>query len=379
MFQVFKVSNEFFSFEIAITLKTERHKFIEIPGITLCPTYLEELKMNERKNFTALEMFKLTRNMTQMSKEDFRCWILELLTVNGTKYRGQFECSDLFRVVESTTSSYGLKCFTFFSQLELKSWDQRVFNAINENSIIKFLFKSNNYTKLTRFAMHSPFMVPALHTTDFVNLESGKRYQIFFAKTITHSLKYPHKSNCSDYGIETSMKFPSQWKCYQNCVSGFRKKSCGCLTNQLDDSFLLDEITPNDRFCKNFDAFKGDCLKSDSDEELFEFCNKICPVGCIEDHYNYVISNINYHSDDIKIQITHSTSSKDTIVKHAPNMSTSVYFANLGGIAGLWLGLSILTLYDYCEKIVKFLQKKIAHRLNRSLNRRLNKIVSIWK
>jgi hypothetical protein len=171
------------------------------------------------------------------------------------------------------------------------------------------------------------------------------------------------------------MKSPSQWKCYQNCVSGYRKKSCGCLTNQIDDSFLLDEITLNDRFCENFNAFKGDFLKRDRDEELFEFCNKICPVGCIEDHYNYVISNINYHSNDIKIQMTHSTSSKDTIVKHASNMSIPVYFANLGGIAGLWLGISILTLYNYCEKIVKFVQKKIAHRLNRrSLNRRLNRM-----
>lgn len=88
IFQVFKLSNEFFSFETVITLKTQRQKFIEIPGITLCPTYFRELKMNARKNFTALEMFKLTRNMTQMTK-DFRCWILELLIVNGTKYKGE--------------------------------------------------------------------------------------------------------------------------------------------------------------------------------------------------------------------------------------------------------------------------------------------------
>jgi hypothetical protein len=47
------MSSEFFSFETVITLKTERQKFIEVPGITLCPTYFEELKMNARKNFTA--------------------------------------------------------------------------------------------------------------------------------------------------------------------------------------------------------------------------------------------------------------------------------------------------------------------------------------
>ena len=46
-----------------------------------------------------------------------------------------------------------------------------------------------------------------------------------------------------------------------------------------------------------------------------------------------------------KIKIYHR-SLPDTIIKHIPEISFTAYIAQLGGLAGMWLGLSAIAIYD---------------------------------
>ena len=71
-----------------------------------------------------------------------------------------------------------------------------------------------------------------------------------------------------------------------------------------------------------------------------------------------------------KIKIYHR-SLPDTIIKHIPEISFTAYMAQLGGLAGMWLGLSVISIYVNLVNIIIFLYEKLR---KSPINRQSNKV-----
>ena len=75
-----------------------------------------------------------------------------------------------------------------------------------------------------------------------------------------------------------------------------------------------------------------------------------------------------------KINIYHN-SLPDTIIEHIPEISFTAYMAQLGGLAGMWLGLSVISIYVNLVHFSIFLYKKF--QILRPLNGESNKVHNI--
>lgn len=92
--------------------------------------------------------------------------------------------------------------------------------------------------------------------------------------------------------------------------------------------------------------------------ELLKICRKKCPTECIST--NYVISEndetlpanpksplIGFEHDD----------NYDIYLKHMPLMDWETFLANVGGLAGMWVGFSFMHLPNEMKKLFSLLAK----------------------
>jgi len=148
------------------------------------------------------------------------------------------------------------------------------------------------------------------------------------------------------------MKLESQSECYTKCLTRERKKICNCLTLKTDDLHRIDWISAEDKFCDD----GGECPKDNI--HLYKKCANECPNDCLKDYFDYLITSQKFDENLININVWHSNAKGDTIISHSPGMDFGVFIANIGGLAGIWLGFSAIALYDniviYSNRFFKY-------------------------
>jgi len=189
--------NDYLKFETNINISLEKKQFIEFPGMTICIPYFKDYDKNEARNMTVLELYKSSKNLT--SDSTFSCIIAPLTIINNSGiHEGLIHCSSVGPVIISTNTGWFDKCFTYFGQIDLKSYDQRTYNAFSLDSEIIINFKNDIRAMKIDFRIHPSFMVPSYVLSDLIEIEEGRWYKLYFTKTIIESLKYPYKTDCSD-------------------------------------------------------------------------------------------------------------------------------------------------------------------------------------
>ena len=83
-------------------------------------------------------------------------------------------------------------------------------------------------------------------------------------------------------------------------------------------------------------------------------CQQHCPQNCYDDQYHIIPSvSTPKQRNEILLHVIHNKQVDDLVIEHMPDLNVIVLLANLGGVAGLWLGISILTILDYAALLVK--------------------------
>jgi len=105
---------------------------------------------------------------------------------------------------------------------------------------------------------------------------------------------------------------------------------------------------------------------NDSEEQFFDYM--INDQQSIHENYSdYYLQTdweeriqlqMEYNLMKYKIQIYHK-SLPDTLIQHMPEVSFAAYISQLGGLAGMWLGLSLITLYDNSIEIILLCIEKL--------------------
>ena len=112
---------------------------------------------------------------------------------------------------------------------------------------------------------------------------------------------------------------------------------------------LTEQFLKNNKeyICNNYNVDSGRCSKS----AMLYFnnqCEHKCPRTCVEQLFKFTLDT--YFSylgkyTKVLIGIKHDNS-PDHIIVHIPEMYFIEFISNLGGLLGMWLGMSALFTFD---------------------------------
>jgi hypothetical protein len=231
-------------------------------------------------------------------------------------------------------------------------------------------------------------------------LDTAQQTNLVISRNYVEKLAYPY-SNCIDdkHTIDSFdsvsykrtvayLKHYRQRFCVIACLQEFLMRNCNCIDLKLpvfDMRHMPPCFADEQQHCMHLH------LQSSENALLNEFCLSECPLRCNSLSYNLVPFHANYPSDNYARQIINSANFSRLF--HLPfislsqfkrsSLAVSVYFdsmtytkvieqpalpfiellANIGGLAGLFLGISILSFVELVEIFVEvsiyFIQRRL--------------------
>lgn len=127
--------------------------------------------------------------------------------------------------------------------------------------------------------------------------------------------------------------------------------------NYLKNLVLIEDIRKEQEYCN----FTQEKICND-EHEIRDMCEKKCPIDCQDYEVNFFHTEIERENEQIFIKLDHSQDKHDQIIQHVPKWSMQEFLACLGGLAGPWIGLSLI---DISEVILKNIFKLINNGLQR--------------
>ncbi|KPM03146.1 amiloride-sensitive cation channel 5-like protein [Sarcoptes scabiei] len=256
-------------------------------------------------------------------------------------------------------------------------------------------FNRNQYTVISDghqrecLQVHPPFKIPSeacIHT-----LNPGMSYDFMLTKTKAILQPPPYQTNCQSYQAVTqaesqllaSTSDPSELKefylkpmsrsdCIDKCMINIYEKYCGCLPIHIS-IWERSSLFLNMSVC-DYEDFEriSPCLE----KELSSACYDTCKSDCIDRHYHVHVESRVYPSMEQIKQATGverlrlkqlrqnaatisiwSNYLSDITYVHTPAMSLIQLICYLGGLAGLWLGVSVMTVSGWVAQLYPFMQK----------------------
>ena len=149
----------------------------------------------------------------------------------------------------------------------------------------------------------------------------------------------------------------SRNNCIRKCIdilSWDSKRKCRKQLNVI----IIDDIDRNISLCPK---------ELERHIEYFGYlkqCQKQCPVDCYNEDYDIKIhteKDFQYVNDDgsnwSDVTILHQTKA-DILITHTTEINFSNFIASLGGLAGIYLGISVLALYDHILTFIAYIIRR---------------------
>ncbi|KAG8195521.1 hypothetical protein JTE90_019510 [Oedothorax gibbosus] len=285
---------------------------------------------------------------------------------------------------------YG-NCFTFNRRLSIEQDLLKVHKTGPNSGLeldIGFLEETyHDTTQATgsRVVIHNPDENPNPED-DGINISPGYEILVSMTKTSVTRLPPPYRDRCKEYKrFETNETITSgsQLDCFQLCMQQTMQQECGCV-----DPFHL--VHRDMIRCNLKNETQVSCLDESLNRMVENGLPCDCPLPCVSTTYNLqlssAISNFTSDSEDFgyildpdcdfvlnkrsvdmskitkhkrtvgvpstqaKVKVFYG-SLKHTIYTQKPMFTESELYGQLGGNLSLWLGLSIVAMFEYAEKL----------------------------
>jgi hypothetical protein len=209
------------------------------------------------------------------------------------------------------------------------------------------------------FSMHSPNTLPQMESEDnYIRLRAGYSYSISYSRINTKLLPPYYSTNCRKYNVSNINEEQSRSDCIDRCVLNALREKCGkCIhnTGSLYRKEFIEMHTP-EMLCDFVRSYEISECYYRSINEIKPECEFDCRPDCNNQFIDFDIKNVDKITSSpwdkkVYVSITHSRL-PDQVIEHLPEMTFVSFIANFGGLAGMWLGLSVIALYDF---IIKFL------------------------
>ncbi|GFT68817.1 acid-sensing ion channel 1C [Nephila pilipes] len=207
-----------------------------------------------------------------------------------------------------------------------------------------------------------------------ITVMPGYETDIQLQQNMIRRLPVPYKDGCVSYENSNDLSWKSQRACMQACVQEYNFAKCGCIENEFQDNLNPEGSR---RQCDLKNSSDICCLDSVLNHLATHGTNCSCPLSCeatiFTTHTTMATwpssasffkgkSNIsnedwislrNYRASHAKVNIFFSTFEK-TVYEQKPHFLQSEIFSHLGGELGLWLGLSIVAVFEFGEVLLFF-------------------------
>eukprot|EP00057_Strongylocentrotus_purpuratus_P023622 XP_011678096.1 PREDICTED: amiloride-sensitive sodium channel subunit beta-like [Strongylocentrotus purpuratus] len=234
-----------------------------------------------------------------------------------------------------------------------------------------------------RIIIHDPNEMPFPEDSGST-LAPGRQTSIGLTKVAVHQLDYPYTTCTNDFPNDNIFqeRFPhtiySVLACEKNCLFKYIKQECNC----ADARYRYNETIET---C-DFDLNEDDCVRNATaryiNREVICGCRTPCRKNSYKEsiseaiwpndaHRPTVLAGIRQLSDDLRNKIANNTEFIDTNVVKVIVYFSSLEYENfyqtadytvydlisaLGGQVGLWIGVSVLTVFEFVELLYDILK-----------------------
>ncbi len=224
------------------------------------------------------------------------------------------------------------KCYTFLSQLSEK------FDKISS-------FKSQDYYLHIPIVkgflyIHDSNQLPSFPTSEFPSIP---KTSIYYEKKLFKLLPAPYETNCFDYSYTP---YKSQSECInEHIIQKYLEHNCLPKNNEMI-TYVIDNY--------NYSKFRHKFCENISINLSIESLKRVCRRSCNEVLYQIWYSNAFLISQQLirfkPLEI------QNIAFEHEPKMVFMQYLVALGGLLGIWHGLSIT---DLKNSIIHLIKRKI--------------------
>ena len=247
------------------------------------------------------------------------------------------------------------KCFTFFSFLK-RNW--RNYQTYFYYMLIKITYNYKSIPPSTwnrvHFALHSPNAIPELTYQFYKILFLKNEYFLKYSILKTTLLDKRYDTNCFEYNLDYkhanfNMKSDCITHCYQRRMNEIVNN--GVVESYAPSHYLLRkeviEQVPN--IFIELDKFEDQAIKS----KVKLSCFKECPRDCRYKYYSMDVERFSSAEDpeQISIYLEHDHM-PDISIMHIPEITLLSLVCNLGGLIGMWLGISVMIVFEELYKIL---------------------------
>ncbi|GFQ93707.1 acid-sensing ion channel 1C [Trichonephila clavata] len=410
-FQTYRFVTLYFKYPIMVNYRLESQGNAEFPAVTICNmnrmksefeiclssdicvpnktasseqgglTSTGPLVLRKRRNYISCKThFNGYLHKQLGSAEKFLEKYSELSSDDRWRYGHQFDdlvekCSFRGKSCESFFSSfpnfqYG-NCFTFNSFNGFSVTAEEMTFAENSKGLELVLnAEVNQYISIShkigfRIVIHDA-SEESNPEENGMNIIPGYQTNILLRRTLTKRLPAPYKDHCMFYSINKPF-VGSQTLCMQACIQEYNYAKCGC----IESSFIT---LSGRRQCNIKNSTDVCCLNKVLHHLSVHGTNCECALPCVSTYYNQISTGSiwpskasffkekanttkqdwkNYRASHAKVNVFFSTLDR-SVYEQNPLFHESEIFSHLGGEFGLWLGLSLVALFELLETFFYF-------------------------
>ena len=282
-----------------------------------------------------------------------------LIFPHGYTYRYRFVGQP--EISYSFSQFHDFKCLTYFSSSR-PAWKNFKIKLrelqIHFNIPILWFPPSTIFDPV--LFMHSPSDISTQGQTLF-NMKNKYNYNLDFNKIETRMLE-SYQPPCKDYAKHLDSEFNSQSDCRVSCLFEY-------LGNECYNTLKIELLIIMKKVLNNFKQDNGVCNKTGIYQYAKRTCIERCPQECHKIFYkNYMHKNI-FSSDNSKVYnisisvYIEPNGEPNMIVEYIPEKSLISLICDFGGLLGMWLGYSILSISNDIITIVRLLYNNVKFQL----------------
>ena len=158
-------------------------------------------------------------------------------------------------------------------------------------------------------------------------------------------LAHSFESNCVEYNIRNKQGIiRMENDCRLNCIAKVMNENFKTVTTIMDLNYLIRKEA-----CSFFGNISINLNKDNYMKNFSDICAARCKPDCNMKQYFTEITKLAHIYPDPPIHDTRNitfrhSSTPDVIVRHILEMSLMSFVCNFGGLLGMWLGFSVLSI-----------------------------------
>ncbi|CAG2167826.1 unnamed protein product, partial [Oppiella nova] len=244
------------------------------------------------------------------------------------------------------------KCVAFFSDYN-PYWkglytEQKVMDIRIEPDENWFPPGFNHYSLI----LHSPNDIPLYKVEYYQEIQIGYYHEFKYSEIETQLLR-SHET-CRDYG--THGEYKTRNDCVIDCLFGKLQESCGKLCFKFPfETLIFSRFFRRQHFdhqliddqCADYQDQWYRCSPDNLTLTYIDECHECCSRHCSDIIYVFNMEKkTKINTNSIHVQIRHGIQ-PDELIEHIPKMSFMSLVSSIGGLIGMWLGVSLLMVLDH--------------------------------